>query len=179
MRRPIPADFAPRPSAARHLAWEEADRAARPARLARLRANLAAGGLDAYFGLRREEIRYLAGVVLGEGEEKVAGHSGRFLVSGDALVVTINEKLLKRSIDRQLAREAAAKDKTAAAPAVVEKPWLGSNLGLQVNRKAVGSVNAFQKWLDTGPAVREQHAAVFLTRKLRMKNVNRSTGQNQ
>ena len=92
MRRPIPADFAPPPSAARHLAWEEADRAARPARLARLRANLAAGGLDAYFGLRREEIRYLAGVVLGEGEEKVAGHSGRFLVSGDALVVLADSR---------------------------------------------------------------------------------------
>jgi hypothetical protein len=60
-----------------------------------------------------------------------------YAASGDALVVTINENLLKRSIDRQLAREAAAKDKTAAAPAVVEKPWLGSNLGLQVNRKAV------------------------------------------
>ena len=92
MRRPIPADFAPPPSAARHLAWEEADRAARPARLARLQANLAAGGLDAYFGLRREEIRYLAGVVLGEGEEKVAGHSGRFLVSGDALVVLADSR---------------------------------------------------------------------------------------
>ena len=92
MRRPIPADFSPPPSAARHLAWEEADRAARPARLARLRAKLAAGGFDAYFGLRREEIRYLAGVVLGEGEEKVAGHSGRFLVSGDALVVLADSR---------------------------------------------------------------------------------------
>ena len=92
MRRPIPADFAPPPSAARHLAWEEADRAARPARLARLRAKLTAGGFDAYFGLRREEIRYLAGVVLGEGEEKVAGHSGRFLVSGDALVVLADSR---------------------------------------------------------------------------------------
>jgi len=92
MRRPIPADFAPPPSAARHLAWEEADRAARPARLARLRAKLAAGGFDAYFGLRREEIRYLAGVVLGEGEEKVAGHSGRFLVSGDTVVVLADSR---------------------------------------------------------------------------------------
>jgi len=92
MRRPIPADFSPPPSAARHLAWEEADRAARPARLARLRAKLTAGGFDAYFGLRREEIRYLAGVVLGEGEEKVAGHSGRFLVSGDTVVVLADSR---------------------------------------------------------------------------------------
>jgi Xaa-Pro aminopeptidase len=92
MRRPLPADFAPPPSAARRRAWEEADRAARPARLARLRAKLAAGGFDAYFGLRREEIRYLTGVVLGEGEEKVAGHSGRFLVSDAAVVVLADSR---------------------------------------------------------------------------------------
>lgn len=92
MRRPIPADFAPPASAARRRAWEEADRAARPVRLARLRARLAASGIDAYFGLRREEIRYLAGVALGEGEEKVAGHSGRFLVSGDAVVVLADSR---------------------------------------------------------------------------------------
>jgi Xaa-Pro aminopeptidase len=92
MRRPLPADFAPPLSAARRRAWEEADRAARPARLGRLRAKLAAGGFDAYFGLRREEIRYLTGMVLGEGEEKVAGHSGRFLVSGDAVVVLADSR---------------------------------------------------------------------------------------
>jgi Xaa-Pro aminopeptidase len=92
MRRPLPTDFAPPPSTARRRAWEEADRAARPARLARLRAKLAAGGFDAYFGLRREEIRYLTGMVLGEGEEKVAGHSGRFLVSGDAVVVLADSR---------------------------------------------------------------------------------------
>jgi len=66
--------------------------AGRPARLARLRARLAAGGFDAYFGLRREEIRYLAGVVLGEGEEKVAGQSGRFLVSADEVVVLADSR---------------------------------------------------------------------------------------
>jgi Xaa-Pro aminopeptidase len=86
-RLPAPGDFAPPPTARRLRAWEEADRAARPERLGRLRARLAAAGLDAYFGLRREEIRYLAGIVLGEGEEKVAGHSGRFLVTADELVV--------------------------------------------------------------------------------------------
>ncbi len=92
MRRPRPADFAPPPSAIRRRGWDEADRAARPARLARLRAKLSAGGFDAYFGLRREEIRYLAGVILGEGEEKVAGHSGRFLVSGDEVVVLADSR---------------------------------------------------------------------------------------
>ena len=89
---PVPADFAPPPSAGRRRAWEEADRAARPARLARLRARLSAAGIDAYFGLGREEIRYLTGVALGDGEEKVAGHSGRFLVSADAVVVLADSR---------------------------------------------------------------------------------------
>lgn len=83
----MPADFAAPPTARRLRAWEDADRAARPVRLGRLRARLSAAGVDAYFGLRREEIRYLTGVALGEGEEKVAGHSGRFLVSMDEVVV--------------------------------------------------------------------------------------------
>ena len=89
---PVPADFDPPPSARRLRSWEEADRAARPARLARLRARLADAGLDAYFGLRREEIRYLSGLDLADGEEKVAGHSGRFLVSAEAVVVLADSR---------------------------------------------------------------------------------------
>jgi len=89
---PVPADFAGPPGPRRRRAWEEADRAARPARLARLRGRLAEAGVDAYLGIRREEIRYLAGVVLAEGEEKVAGHSGRFLVSGDEVVVLADSR---------------------------------------------------------------------------------------
>jgi Xaa-Pro aminopeptidase len=91
-RLPVPGDFAPPPSARRRSAWDDADRAARPARLARLRARLAAAGIDAYFGLGREEIRYLTGVALGDGEEKVAGHSGRFLISADAVVVLADSR---------------------------------------------------------------------------------------
>jgi Xaa-Pro aminopeptidase len=91
-RLPVPGDFAAAPGAARLRGWEEADRAARPARLARLRARLEAAGADAYFGVRREEIRYLAGVALGEGEEKVAGHSGRFLVGRDEVVVLADSR---------------------------------------------------------------------------------------
>jgi Xaa-Pro aminopeptidase len=91
-RLPVPADFAPPPSARRLRGWEEADLAARPARLERLRARFASARVDAYFGLRREEIRYLAGVNLGEGEEKVAGHSGRFLVGADELVVLADSR---------------------------------------------------------------------------------------
>jgi Xaa-Pro aminopeptidase len=92
MHLPVAADFTAPPGARRRRAWDEADRAARPARLARLRARLSADGFDAYFGLGREEIRYLTGVALGDGEEKVAGHSGRFLVSAEAVVVLADSR---------------------------------------------------------------------------------------
>ena len=72
--------------------WGEADAVARPARLARLRERLAADGLDAYFGVRRENTRYLTGFELGDGEEKVAGNSGQFLVSEDEVVVLADSR---------------------------------------------------------------------------------------
>ena len=89
---PVAADFESPPGARRRRAWDDSDRAARPDRLARLRARLSVDGIDAYFGLGREEIRYLTGVVLGDGEEKVAGHSGRFLVSAEAVVVLADSR---------------------------------------------------------------------------------------
>ena len=82
-RLPRPADFAGPPTSADHARWADADRAARPARLGRLRARFPQAGVDAYFGLRPEHARYLTGLALGNGEEKVAGDSGRFLVTGD------------------------------------------------------------------------------------------------
>jgi Xaa-Pro aminopeptidase len=90
--RPVPADFAPPPSAAQHAAWRAADRAARPTRLARVRDRFAAAGIDAYFGVRREHMRYLTGVELADGEEKVAGVSGQFLVGGDDAVVLADSR---------------------------------------------------------------------------------------
>ena len=84
---PSPADFAPRPTPADLDRWAEADRAARPARRARIRARFADAGIDTYFGVRREHMRYLTGFSLADGEEKVAGASGQFLLSGDDLVV--------------------------------------------------------------------------------------------
>ena len=111
----MPADFAAPPAARRLRAWEESDRVARPARLARLRARLAEAGLDAYFGTRREEIRYLAGLVLGEGEEKVAGHSGRFLVSADEVVVLADSRYTLQA--RREASGARIEDVTYDLPA--------------------------------------------------------------
>jgi Xaa-Pro aminopeptidase len=84
---PRPADFAPRPDAARLAAWAAADRAARPTRLGRVRARFGEASIDAYFGIRPEHSRYLTGFILGDGEEKVAGSSGRFLVGEDEVVV--------------------------------------------------------------------------------------------
>ncbi len=84
---PEAADFAGPPTPADRAGWEAADRAARPARLARLRARMAAAGVDAYLGVRPEHSRYLTGLVLGDGEEKVAGYSGWFVVGADDLIV--------------------------------------------------------------------------------------------
>ncbi|HEX5149173.1 MAG TPA: Xaa-Pro peptidase family protein [Candidatus Limnocylindrales bacterium] len=89
---PAPADFAGPPSAAQHQDWSAADRAARPARLGRLRERLATAGIDAYFGVRREHMRYLTGFTLADGEEKVAGNSGQFVVSGDEVVVLADSR---------------------------------------------------------------------------------------
>ncbi len=91
-RWPVPADFAAAPVAADLARWAEADRAARPARLARLRARFAGARVDAYFGVRREHMRYLTGFALADGEEKVAGNSGQFLISGDEVTVLADKR---------------------------------------------------------------------------------------
>jgi Xaa-Pro aminopeptidase len=89
---PVPADFAEPPTPADYARWAEADWAARPGRLERFRARFAPHGADAYFGVRRENTRYLTGFVLGEGEEKVAGHSGQFLVGGAEVVILADSR---------------------------------------------------------------------------------------
>ncbi len=89
---PAPIDFAPAPDAARIARWLQADASARPARLARLRARFATADIDAYFGVRREHMRYLTGFTLAEGEEKSAGNSGQFLVGGDEVVLLADSR---------------------------------------------------------------------------------------
>jgi hypothetical protein len=71
-----------------------------------------------------------------------------YVASGDALLVTLNENVLKHAIDRQLAREAAKKDGNSTVPAAAkadQKPWLGENVGLQVDRKAIDVISALQQ----------------------------------
>jgi Xaa-Pro aminopeptidase len=89
---PRPEDFAAPPSMAQRDAWSESDRAARPARLGRLRARFADAGINAYFGVRREHMRYLTGFTLAEGEEKSAGNSGQFLVAGDEVIILADSR---------------------------------------------------------------------------------------
>jgi Xaa-Pro aminopeptidase len=89
---PEPGDFAGPPSAARLADWALADAEARPARLARLRARFAEAGVDGYYGVRPEHARYLTGVTLADGEEKVAGNSGQFVISGDRVIVLADSR---------------------------------------------------------------------------------------
>ena len=89
---PVPADFAAPPTPERRADWSAADRAARPDRLARLRARFGDAGIDAYFGVRREHMAYLTGFTLADGEEKVAGHSGQFLVGGEEVVLLADSR---------------------------------------------------------------------------------------
>ena len=56
-------------------------------------------GLDAYFGLRSENGRYLTGFVLGDGEDKVCGASGRFLVSADETVVVADSRYRLQALE--------------------------------------------------------------------------------
>ncbi|HEX7491775.1 MAG TPA: Xaa-Pro peptidase family protein [Candidatus Limnocylindrales bacterium] len=89
---PHPADFPAPPSEVDRDRWVAADIEARPARLARLRTRMAVEGVDAYFGLRSEHMRYLTGFALDDGEDRVAGHSGRFIVSGDEVIVLADSR---------------------------------------------------------------------------------------
>ncbi|HEU4572879.1 MAG TPA: Xaa-Pro peptidase family protein, partial [Candidatus Limnocylindrales bacterium] len=89
---PAAADFAAPPTAADRARWAESDAVARPHRVDRVRARFEAAGIDAYFGIRREHMRYLTGFQLEDGEEKVSGTSGFFLISGTEVVVQADSR---------------------------------------------------------------------------------------
>jgi len=89
---PHPADFAPPPTAADRSRWAEADRAARPSRRDKLRERMAAEGVDGYFGLRWEHMRYLAGLPFDEREIAGSGDSGKFLITDDESIVLADSR---------------------------------------------------------------------------------------
>ena len=94
---------------------------ARPARLGRLRARLASEDVEAYFGTRPEHMRYLTGFILEDGEDRVAGNSGRFLISGEGVAVLADSRYrLQAAAQAPEARiEAATYDLAAIWPALV------------------------------------------------------------
>ena len=91
-RLPVPGDFAPAPDPATRARWTDADRTHQPGRLGELRQRLAGAGVDAYFAVKPEHMRWLTGFTLGNGEEKVAGHSGQLLVGGDRVVLVTDSR---------------------------------------------------------------------------------------
>lgn len=65
-----------------------------------------------------------------------------YAVTPRSLVLTLSEPLLKRALDRQSAREMAKGDGKPPAP---HKPWLGTNLCLQVERQFLGALQALSR----------------------------------
>ena len=86
-KRPVPSDFAAPPSRADLQRWSDADAAARPARIAALRARARAEGLDALLLTSHADARYFSGICFGPNEEPTAGVSGWILISSDAFAI--------------------------------------------------------------------------------------------
>ncbi|MEO8208872.1 MAG: Xaa-Pro peptidase family protein [Chloroflexota bacterium] len=89
---PHPADFSPPPTRADRQRWNDADRAARPPRLDRLRDRMVLEGVDGYFGVRWEHMRYLIGLPFDEEEVAGAGDSGKFLITGTESIVLADSR---------------------------------------------------------------------------------------
>ena len=134
---PEPADFAAPPAAATIERWNEADRAARPMRLDRVRRRFTERGIDAYFGTCREHMRYLTGFTLADGEEKVVAHSGQFLIGRDEVVVLADSRYTI-----QAGREAADARIESSAPDLVARwPALLASLGARTVGVEAGFVS--------------------------------------
>lgn len=158
---PSPADFAPPPGEVDRRRWADADRAARPGRTERLRARLDEAGLDGYFGVRPEDARYLTGVRLGLGEERVAGHSGRFLVGRETVVVFADPRY-----SVQFRAEAPEVRLEVLAGDLAERwPSLMAELGIR--RLAVDPacpIGLWRRLAEAAPAVEPELAPDWLDR---------------
>jgi Xaa-Pro aminopeptidase len=89
---PQPADFPASPTQADRERWAESDRVARPHRLGALRERMAEAGVDGYFGLRWEHMRYLTGLPFDEAEVAGSGDSGKFLITASESVVLADSR---------------------------------------------------------------------------------------
>jgi hypothetical protein len=63
-----------------------------------------------------------------------------YAATADALTVSLNEDVLKRSLERQAARKAGGAEAEKLCGGM--RPWLGTSAGLQVDRKFLGPVLA-------------------------------------
>jgi Xaa-Pro aminopeptidase len=127
----VPAEFPAPPTQAIRDGWRAADRAARPTRLARLRRRMAAEGVDAYFGVRPEHARYLTGFALGNGEEKVAGNSGQFLVGAAEVILLADSRYTIQ------ARREAAESRIENVTSDLSSSWPDLTGSLGARRMAV------------------------------------------
>lgn len=143
------------PSAGDLARWRAADVRARPGRIGRLRERLSEDGLDAYFGLRPENGRYLTGFVLGDGEEKVCGASGRFFVSADETVVVADSRY------RLQAQEECPDSRVADLSAGFAEAWPELVAGLRPLRAAdhVGRIGVEAGFLSHAEWLKLERAA--------------------
>ena len=78
-----------------------------------------------------------------------------YAASGEALIVTLDEDVLKRAVDRQAARRRArAEGRSVERPGL---PWLGSNFCLQADRKIIRLIEAAYGEDYHRPTHQEQH----------------------
>jgi Xaa-Pro aminopeptidase len=128
---PHPADFPAPPAASDRQRWAEADRAARPQRLARLRERMAREGVDGYFGVRWEHMRYLTGLPFDEAEIAGSGDSGKFLV-------TLDDVFLLADSRYTIAARRDAPDTTLyEIHRQLTDEWAGVTAGAGVHRVAI------------------------------------------
>ncbi|UCD75442.1 MAG: hypothetical protein JSV91_00700 [Phycisphaerales bacterium] len=68
-------------------------------------------------------------------DEMMKSLNVHYAASGEALIIALNEDVLKRALDRQVARRAAKAADGPPNPA--DTPWLGENLCIQANRSVI------------------------------------------
>lgn len=123
VRTALPAadEFAHAPTDSDLERWRAADHAARPTRLATLRARAAEERLDALLLTSHADARYFSGMEFGPNEEPVAGSSGWLLVSDDDLAVLVDSRYTVQA--RREAPLAAALDYGSDAGETIGR-WL-------------------------------------------------------
>ncbi len=68
-----------------------------------------------------------------------------YVTSGDALTITLSEKILQRTIDRRLARDKTLAEKEKKSAEKTAKAWLGQNVSLRVDSRILEIVNAITR----------------------------------